>query len=281
MRRVIGTCVWCGRWPLTKEHVIPQWIRPHLPRGNIKVIQELGEPEDEGYRLIEHPWSRFLTLQAKCVCKDCNEVWHNKIDKLARPRLRDMIEGDDVGLTWDEQLFISRWAIRTAVMFAYVHQPTVYLPRHWRRALYPNMLPPAGAFVYLGQYNGDPPIWSWDYSRSMAYPEGLTVDVDGVYREDYFLTIGIKHFMLQVAIFGMNSARLRPTLWPSGPLQNWLVPVWPARPDAPVLWPPRDVMTQSILRLFATRFDLQPLSEQKRLEAEARLAQLERDIGRR
>jgi hypothetical protein len=247
----VHKCVWCGKAPLTEEHVIARWIRKdHMPKGRLKIIRRIGEGQDA--RIIEHKWREVINMKAKVVCKSCNEVWHNDIDELARPRLHEMIEGEDTPLTWDEQFFLTRWAVRTAVMFAYANVPPIYLPESWRYGWYPNLLLRTGLYIFIGKYDASTPITAYSIATTVK-PEGSPEDIEGVHRDGYFLTLTIKNLCLQVGFFAINGVRHVPILVP-GANPEHLDMLWPSR-GHDLLWPSTSkVINDDILMLYAKRF---------------------------
>lgn len=119
--RAARRCVFCGGRPLTREHVIPQWLTEVLPdqlpwRAQNRRIVVPGEiPSSQGlpYREVREP---FNAVTVKAVCAGCNSGWMNDLETAARPTLSALIRGEVRILDAVDIEVIASWAVKTSLM---------------------------------------------------------------------------------------------------------------------------------------------------------------------
>jgi hypothetical protein len=157
----MAICVFCGsQATLTREHVLPQWVRS-LPPGEgpftIRRVAETGKAVE--YRC------RGVDIVTRVVCGDCNGGWMADLEATAMPLLSPMINGGQRSMTPDEQRLVSRWAVKTAIMFLYATQPRFGVSPQHRACLFEGKLPP-NTGIWLARYRADPPAYnSWIRAR--------------------------------------------------------------------------------------------------------------------
>ena len=61
-------CVFCGRGPVTNEHVFPRWLNRYLPADRRQ--QQQARYGEEGFD-IQRP-AIGLDFRVRKVCADCN-----------------------------------------------------------------------------------------------------------------------------------------------------------------------------------------------------------------
>ena len=138
-------CVFCGKGPVTMEHLFPQWVTYLLktslhgfPSGNLIQIRTIGNQE---YR-----WktSTPLDFVAKTVCGECNNGWMSKIETDAIPYVTPMIEGEQITLDRPAQISVATWmGLRTFMSRSTQDVPMAPLLRDWFRGFYETQaLPP-------------------------------------------------------------------------------------------------------------------------------------------
>lgn len=110
------SCVFCGAIPLTKEHVIAQWLRAALGVTDFRVryIQHTLETTRH------HDGPAFLE-QVRVVCATCNNGWMNDLEESVRHFLPKLITGRLVLLNVAEQEALARWSFKTMLMYQYTH----------------------------------------------------------------------------------------------------------------------------------------------------------------
>lgn len=101
-------CLFCQNTPLTKEHVLPQWLRQHYP--DISAINEF----------TANPKKRWTTqlfdLTARVVCKQCNEGWMSDLENKFKPLFNEMISLKKYNLDELKQSTIALWVQKTVLM---------------------------------------------------------------------------------------------------------------------------------------------------------------------
>jgi hypothetical protein len=110
-------CAFCDfEGKLTREHVWPQWVRPHLeheagPGTNTRTIIRAERTESTSYK------AQPAHLTVKCACEECNGGWMSQLEERAKPILLPMIEDRaPVKLGSREAVIVATWAIKTALV---------------------------------------------------------------------------------------------------------------------------------------------------------------------
>src|SRR5438309_1704141 len=75
-------CVFCGRTPLTDEHVLGRWMTPLFPKeGTYEARAPVGTAEPQTYRKLN------TAFVAHAVCVDCNTGWMNSTIEIPAQRV--------------------------------------------------------------------------------------------------------------------------------------------------------------------------------------------------
>jgi hypothetical protein len=107
-------CVFCGRTPVTREHLWPDWLR------------------------------REVTIR---------QGFENRIEANAKPILQDLIYAQGRTLDPDDQRKLATWGFLKACVFDELHPNERAVPVEHRQRLYTYKLPPAtGVSIWLGTY---------------------------------------------------------------------------------------------------------------------------------
>jgi hypothetical protein len=118
MKKRRSTCIFCDVTEvLSKEHILPHWMRPHLPDTEVPPSKAklwhrdsaTGQPlppQDESPRLGsgEH---RSQTLRV--VCTNCNNGWMSQIVEDGRPAIEPLMLGRWKDLSEEVQRKIATW----------------------------------------------------------------------------------------------------------------------------------------------------------------------------
>lgn len=100
-------CLFCKSTPLTKEHVLPQWLRKHYPK--MSVVNEFTSNHKQW---VTQPFD----LTAKVVCKSCNEGWMADLEEKFRPIFDEMIVLNELVINKPKQSIIALWVQKTVLM---------------------------------------------------------------------------------------------------------------------------------------------------------------------
>src|SRR4051794_34926714 len=108
------SCVFCGRAPVTKEHVWPDWMRRREgireARTHRQVFERHGEIEED------RDWeSQPFKMTVRAVCRECNNGWMGDLEANAKALLGPMLDGRGRQLHRGGQLHLAAWALKTAL----------------------------------------------------------------------------------------------------------------------------------------------------------------------
>lgn len=220
------SCIFCGRTPVTKEHVFPQWLNRYLPSGEAQIL------EQSRYGAGAYDVSRRnigLDFCVRKVCAQCNNGWMSKLEAESIDLLDPLI--NDLGLrliSLHDQRRIALWATKTAMVLDNTQSDPV-LPQNKLARMRSNRAIPRGARVWLGAFAERQPMVT-----------GLTVRIDTVDIDNsgtplptgLYTPIKIGHMCLYVYFPMMDFViQNRP------PYTMALARIWPRRAsDLP--WPP-------------------------------------------
>jgi hypothetical protein len=116
------SCVFCGRTPVTKEHLWPDWLRREAGlRGGFefRIEQDADAVETRDVRFTRPPFTQVV----RAVCATCNGGWMSKIEANAKPILQDLIYANGTTLDPDAQRKLATWAFLKACVFEELHPP--------------------------------------------------------------------------------------------------------------------------------------------------------------
>jgi hypothetical protein len=169
MTRPRGTCIYCGRHDVTKQHVWPDWLKSVLPRdeeGTIQVVTGL-RPLPGRHVLVEprmlFPRGHRGTRKIRNVCGTCNGGWMSRLEKLAKPSLTSLILGRPISLSSSDQRAIAAWAVMTSITAEFTDPRTLCIPVNDRLHLMNEQEPTANWRIFIGRYTG--PSWKLRYSH--------------------------------------------------------------------------------------------------------------------
>jgi hypothetical protein len=240
-----STCAFCGRRADSQEHVIPRWLRNHVPEGSAVVPHRRGALHPTEY---SHSWiAPNLDLKVGVVCRVCNQGWMNDVEESVREVLPLMIRGEPVQLDHDGQRAVATWATKTTMMFQYRRMPPREPPRPRREWIYERREPPPNTHIWAAIQNGS--ISAWYFSGLWS----ATRDSDGALVSGEVSTLILGRLVLQV----LDHESI-PELEIRARGREMDVQVWPASTLVRV-WPPgASLQTRSLLP-YATRFADEPL----------------------
>lgn len=110
--RAIRACIFCGRTPLTKEHVVGDWAGRFADAGQRSIVH-LSDREAEAREIRE--WNaRAYDRQARIVCAACNNGWMSDLETRAYALLvPDELDGRKLG--HHERALLATWAMKTVL----------------------------------------------------------------------------------------------------------------------------------------------------------------------
>ncbi|MEU1366621.1 hypothetical protein ABZ454_10850 [Streptomyces sp. NPDC005803] len=228
-------CVFCGGTPLTKEHVLPRWLKVAMD-PTVRTVRYVRLSRDGVQRHDAPP----LNDQVKVVCSDCNSGWMNQLEEDVRPFLPDLIRGLPCTLDSVRQRSLASWALKTILMFQYTHRSEVRaaIPSGDFSAFHENRRPTRSMLGRLGFVNY-PPDDSVPLLDTLCQGYG-TAEMGGV---AWIGTLRIGCMLVQIIRAPDVRAEYRLTPYETLPS---LRPMW--EPDEPIEWPlpaaiPHELMT--------------------------------------
>lgn len=159
----LAICIFCGNSAkLTREHVLPQWFTSLPPGEGPFTIRRVAEAGDT----VEYT-AIGAEIVVRAVCGNCNNGWMAGLEATVKQLVSRMINGERQPLTPHDQTIISRWAVKTAVMFLYATKPPVGVSPAHRSHLHGGKVPP-NTGVWLARYRAEPPAYnSWIRARQI------------------------------------------------------------------------------------------------------------------
>lgn len=142
-------CGFCDAQRVTREHGWPQWIKRTVPAPPKRVVH-VARGETLAPRRRVGPSFDFV---AKCACADCNNGWMANLEGEGKPILLPLIRGETRVLDGSEQVTLTRWALKTAMVLEFSHPKGLAIPPTDRQKLREGTLP-EHAQVWVALYNG-------------------------------------------------------------------------------------------------------------------------------
>jgi hypothetical protein len=220
--------VFCDKTSVTLEHVWPDWVRRNL-FPDVKPVHHTAAVDDEPIREWIAPPA---TLKAKIVCETCNGGWMSDIEKRVSLLLTPMARGESVKLLADDQLWISRWALKTGLIFNYVMKPEEGVNPDFCHGFYERR---EGAFpaTYVWLISCDPRVAATNYRSRNLWPAevGITGQAQGfvsAIRLHGCILLAYMHTLAERKVTHTNPYYLR-TILPS-----YGIVTWPLRRNLPI-----------------------------------------------
>lgn len=192
-------CIFCGGTPLTKEHVLPKWLKPIVPFDATTGILSARQPDT-----IPIPPSE---REARAVCGPCNHGWMSNLEKRAKPLLTPLILGKtaprEIGV--DGLSTIAFWAAKTVLTCQFVNPPDQrFVPEAACHEIRENQAPAVGTHVWIAPHVGDlwaafyylEPLGIWTVHATPEVDEHGRVKVNS-----YTATLGLGHLLIHVLYF--------------------------------------------------------------------------------
>ncbi len=237
-------CIFCGATPLTREHVLAQWMGK-MPMADPPLPLNLEVTHDVESNIHKWTTKNPAALVARCVCGPCNNGWMSDIQTAPQAALTSMIEGRATLLDSPTRRAVATWAALTAMTSRYAASPIEPVEEGWLRHMYAERVPPSGWYIWLSGYRGQTPF-RYD-SRQIALsfkdapPTEVTATPNGV-----LLTVVVGYLVVKVLGIKEGYAADQPGL----------LRIWPERTGAfSIEWPPErnlsDASLESLCLLYA------------------------------
>jgi hypothetical protein len=232
-------CVFCGgAGPLSREHVVPQWIS-RLLADDVEIIHFIGEK-----RLVASTFTHTVSM----VCQSCNNGWMSRLEEVVKPILTQAIfEPRSVALLSPiTQVNIATWIYKTALMWdrcAATHQSV--MPQADYRRIAAKGQPPRLSRVHVALANFLAP----DAPRTAAAYHGHTArwpiqEDPSSSATGYVATFHIGYFAALLTNV-VDCTDTNPPLVTESPFGSGFARVWP--PSRNFRWPPQPPVSLQML----------------------------------
>jgi hypothetical protein len=175
----------------------------------------------------------------------------SQLEDQVKPILQPLMRGKPCTIMSEQQLTISRWMLKTVIMYEYGRgRATRYFKPRDRTELFEARAIPSETFIYLSRYVGTKhSLWASDAGLGLAFgtrTPDLTADA-------YTMTLVINQLALQIFSFRRpkdNGRAIRIKI--PGPWHKAHVSIWPISGNR--RWPPSEALDDHGLDLFAQRW---------------------------
>jgi hypothetical protein len=252
----LALCGFCGaNKTLSNEHIFGDWVGRLLgtKQSDVIVRHAMASQSDlRGDVSPVHVWyADGLDHKVKMACKTCNSGWMSASEGAVKPVIAPMILGHARSVSFDDQIAISSWSIKTAMVQDFQHGGRHYFSSDERRLLVKDRAPEQlGARVWVGRYSPGGGVHSLS-ARLLTADRVLGAFVS---------TFTIGEFAVHALIERRSAGHLviRPPARP-GPWDRMLLSIWPPRRVADIdirglLWPPTLGMNAADLDKLFDRF---------------------------
>jgi hypothetical protein len=231
-------CTWCGGSPLTREHVLPQWLA--------RVLAD-AFPAEDGYDVAsicttvegQGPPRTYTAptpeLVVKAVCKSCNTGWMSSLESEVRPFLEPMVRGESVQLDEGRQLALAHWAAKVAVLLEHYEDGITVLGARDLEQIVGGHAPISFHIRLALRTEDHPSPFRLYLTSHFAAPVGTTKDQADTRREanSFSATLGLGR--VAVSVIG-GTAVDNPDRWRSD--GEFPLMIWPPTPGH-ISWPPQ------------------------------------------
>jgi ribosomal protein L37E len=261
-RRAQRTCIYCGRTPVTKEHIMSKWLREVWPpsagdTSNLTYhyqIENFDKKAKESHSK-ERRGGPFQFRTAKIVCASCNNGWMSRIDAAAKPLLQRMLNSEQMLLDRNHQTVLAAWLAKLTISNEFTTDLQTVSEEH--RQYFKNKVEcPNGWIVMAGSYAGT--YYNKTIRRcSSALQAGTRVSngveegVIGVNVDTPMNTQSTTFAISNIGFHTASSCNSGFNFEPKHQLLDGMLIIWPILSDF-VLWPPRPWIGDDIMHKYST-----------------------------
>lgn len=231
-------CIYCGGWPLTREHVVPTWLNELLRVGDEgkrdPMLDNASRVADrDGVRPATRFGSVGLNMTVKAVCKTCNEGWMSSLEGCTKDLITELATGNRTKVSGGQQILLAAWATKTALMmsrmFAHTALTRILLDAGFDSQRESPDQPSVNCIVRLGRrLPVDAQIQCLALEAHNAADKSWA-SPDEALANSVVITIGIGELVLQI-VAGVAAGQ------PFTAPERWPLVIWPVKGD--LRWPP-------------------------------------------
>jgi hypothetical protein len=245
-------CIFCGAPANSKEDAWPRWLIKLLKSQlgpKVKIDRQLGST-------LLRPAASVLIRNSVCA-KVCNNGWMSRLESDVIPILKPLIMDYTAEISSQQQLIISVWAVKCAMVFDCLESPRFFQPIDTNH-LFHEQTPPSSIFS----------VWLGRCSTFTAFTDGKRLygfDAHtGRPQKGHVLTMIFGHLIIQVLAiqrYPSQSFDSIPRLTLDSVPGPWkLAHVWPPELK-PISWPLAASFSGDdfqALENFSNRFNVNP-----------------------
>lgn len=194
-QEVKRTCVFCGRTPLSREHVFPRWLTTVLPdqersRGQDTAMVYLdGSGNSKPLMNHREMKEQFTSTTVTRVCRECNHGWMNDLETSVRPSLSQLVRGQAVYLNRETLLTLATWIAKTCLMADFTYPESSAIPLGDYRWMFKTKQPPPLMQIWMVPIQGND--WALRMEHiAVLYGDPSIIDASQPYNA-YSTTIGL------------------------------------------------------------------------------------------
>ena len=174
-------CIFCQEdRPLTNEDYWPKWLQRHHPSPFKKSVHQTRVINSDGTLgpfLNNVNRNRGpLNMPLKVVCAHCNNGWMSRIQKIASPHLKPLVDGNWIEPSEDAQKIIASWTTMFVMVYDFAHMETQSISHEERSAFRSSASPLNGWIVSIGRMKNTVnhgKVWKRTVSISSSIPNAV------------------------------------------------------------------------------------------------------------
>jgi hypothetical protein len=237
------SCGFCGRLGVTKEHLWSDWMRLGILESRTADGSKSFQAEIERRGETKRYKNPTLEQRVRMPCRECNSGWMSVLENDIKPFLTPLVlRGETVLLSPERQLALSRWAVKTAMVYEFTSAPEEpeYFSAAERLAFKERFEIPDNVWIWIGRYDGVRPMHAV-LRRARHGPEAPLI---------HSLTFSANFMVLQVFAYRASAgdwARVANATRRARLLQLWPASDWQS-------WPPKTAIDDDALAVLDDRF---------------------------
>ena len=115
-----AVCGFCGSAGVTKEHIWPNWLRRLILESRAASGMRQFHAEIERDGTTQQYKNPTLEQRVGMPCSACNGGWMSELENEVKDFMTTMVyRGEMVLLTPERQIAVSRWAMKTAMVYEF------------------------------------------------------------------------------------------------------------------------------------------------------------------
>lgn len=245
-------CIFCdgaSGASLTKEHVLPGWLRELYPRSPTDThthgtitwpdLWHRSYPPAADQRRRQ---GQASTRKVRVVCEKCNNEWLALLEKRTKPLLLALARGVRMEIGPEEQLQLATWTAKTVMTAEFLESSKVAIPASDRRSLMQCLCPPRqGWWIWIAGQCGiewQTAMYHFSSRLNTSYADLVTPEAVNL----QCTTIGVGRVLLHVistSVPGLEFGLNRPT-------SSDLKPIWPISAQT-ITWPPQRLLDDAAI----------------------------------